>query len=185
MAVKAANDAVDENGISPTYAVFGAHARPIPALSKTLVPTTDNRNQSIDCARRAIERQKAAEAVERARTATGPFPAENRFATGDKVLTYRKDAWTGPHTVYETLGDTDVIILDGNTRKKVTLETSQVKLYIPPGTEEKNFLAAHCASIALADTVSDIKADTAEVPLEANPEPVPATCKYSSSLRHL
>jgi hypothetical protein len=32
MAVKAANDAVDENGISPTYAVFGAHARPIPAL---------------------------------------------------------------------------------------------------------------------------------------------------------
>jgi hypothetical protein len=25
MAVKAANDAVDENGISPTYAVFRAH----------------------------------------------------------------------------------------------------------------------------------------------------------------
>jgi hypothetical protein len=92
MAVKAANDAVDENGISLTCAVFGAHARPIPALSKTLMPTTDNRIQSVECARRAIERQKAADAVERARPATGPFPGENRFETGDKAPTYRKDA---------------------------------------------------------------------------------------------
>jgi hypothetical protein len=93
---------------------------------------------------RGRKQQKATEAVERARSATGPFPAESRFATGDKVLTYRKDAWTGPHTVYETLGDTDVIILDGNTCNKVTLETSQVNLYVPPGTEEKKFLAASC-----------------------------------------
>jgi hypothetical protein len=104
-----------------------------------MLPTTDNRIRSIESASLAIERQKAAEAVERVRTATGPFPAGNRFATGDKVLTYRKDAWTAPHTVYETLGDTNVIILVGNTRNKVTLETSQVKLYVRPGTEEKNF----------------------------------------------
>jgi hypothetical protein len=81
VAVKATNEAVDENGISPTYAVFGAHPRPIPALSKRLMPTTEDRIRSIESARRAIEKQKAAEAVKHARTATGPFPPENRFAT--------------------------------------------------------------------------------------------------------
>jgi hypothetical protein len=134
------------------------------------MPTTEDRIRSIESARRAIEKQKAAEAVKHARTATGPFLAENRFATGDKFLSYRKDAWTGPHMVYETLGDTDVIILDCNTRNKVTLETSQLKLYVTPSTEEQNFLADHRASIALAITVSYIQAGTPEVPLDTNTE---------------
>jgi hypothetical protein len=45
-----------------------------------------------------------------------------------------------------------------------------VKLYVTPSTEEQNFLADHRASIALAATVSDIQAGTAEVPLETNTE---------------
>jgi hypothetical protein len=161
MAVHATNSAVDETGILPLYAVFGAHSSPIPALSKDLMPATEDRLRAIDGARRAVEKKRAAETVERVRTAKCPFPAEKTFETGDQVLTYRKDGWTGPHRLYETLGYTDVIIIDGKTGNKVTLENSQVKHYQSPSEYERTFLNAHRESIVYETLVSNIAANEA------------------------
>jgi hypothetical protein len=99
--------------------------------------------------------------VERARTAKGPFPAEKTFETGDQVLTYRKDGWTGPHRLYETLGDTDVIIIEGKTGNKVTLENSQVKHYQSPSEDERTFLNTHRESIVHETLVSNLSANEA------------------------
>jgi hypothetical protein len=160
-AVHATNSAVDETGISPLYAIFGAHPSPIPALSNDLMPATEDRLRAIDGARRVVEKKRAAETVERARTAKGPFPAEKKFETGDQVLTYRKDGWTGPHRLYETLADTDIMIIDGKTSKKVTLENSQVKHYQSPSEDERTFQNAHRESIVYETLVSNIAANEA------------------------
>jgi len=138
LAVKANNDTVGPEGLTPSLLVFGSIPKP---ARHTLAPTSLERARAIDDARKEVNKAVARSRVQFGLRHRGPVggvasPLDD-LMPGAHVRVYRTDTgkWEGPYTFVDKTGETVCVQMPSG--RKIFRSTAVQVALSAPGTRQR------------------------------------------------